>query len=104
MTFELITTRTEGRVGIVTLNRPKQLNALNDQLMTELGTDEDAYETEALRKFRKEPAQMKLLIVVSRLLTGFDAPTATEPRRVCRRLQLLSRMEHHEQNNEQVFP
>ncbi len=37
MTFELITTRTEGRVGIVALNRPKQLNALNDQLMTELG-------------------------------------------------------------------
>lgn len=39
--------------------------------------DEEAYEQEALRKFRKEPAQMKLLIVVSRLLTGFDAPTAT---------------------------
>jgi len=37
MSFELITTRTEGRVGIVTLNRPKQLNALNDQLMNELG-------------------------------------------------------------------
>jgi len=37
MTFELITTRTEGHVGIVTLNRPKQLNALNDQLMNELG-------------------------------------------------------------------
>ncbi len=35
---EFITVRTEGRVGIVTLNRPKQLNALNDQLMTELGT------------------------------------------------------------------
>lgn len=48
-----------------------------DQLMTDLGTDEEAYEAEALRKFRKEPAQMKLLIVVSRLLTGFDAPTAT---------------------------
>jgi enoyl-CoA hydratase len=37
MSFELITTRTEGRVGIVTLNRPKQLNALNDPLMNELG-------------------------------------------------------------------
>ena len=48
-----------------------------DQLMTDLGVDEDEYEEEALRKFRKEPAQMKLLIVVSRLLTGFDAPTAT---------------------------
>lgn len=39
--------------------------------------DEEEYEKEALRKFRHEPAQMKLLIVVSRLLTGFDAPTAT---------------------------
>ena len=27
-----------------------------------------------------------------------------EPRRVCRGLQLLSRMEHHEQDHEQVFP
>ncbi len=37
MTYELINVRTEGKVGIVTLNRPKQLNALNDQLMDELG-------------------------------------------------------------------
>jgi hypothetical protein len=27
-----------------------------------------------------------------------------EPSRVSRRLQLLSRVEHHEQDNEQVFP
>ncbi len=33
---EFIQIRTEGRVGIVTLNRPKQLNALNDQLIDEL--------------------------------------------------------------------
>jgi len=38
---------------------------------------EEDYEEEVLRLFKKEPGRMKLLIVVSRLLTGFDAPTAT---------------------------
>jgi len=37
MPYESILTETRGRVGIVTLNRPKQLNALNDALMDELG-------------------------------------------------------------------
>ena len=38
MSYENIEVRTEaGKVGIVTLNRPKALNALNDALMTELG-------------------------------------------------------------------
>ena len=37
--FETINVRTEaGKVGIVTLNRPKQLNALSGELMRELGT------------------------------------------------------------------
>ncbi len=40
-------------------------------------TSEEDYEEEALRQFKREPGRMKLLIVVSRLLTGFDAPTAT---------------------------
>lgn len=48
-----------------------------DRLMTDRGTEEEAYEADALRKFRKEPAPMKLLNVVSHPLTGFDAPTAT---------------------------
>ena len=43
-TPELITVRTEGRAGIITLNRPKQLNALNDQLMTELGAALQAFD------------------------------------------------------------
>ena len=43
---ETITVRTEGRVGIITLNRPKQLNALNDQLMTELGTALKAFDAD----------------------------------------------------------
>ena len=38
MNFENIKVRIEAqRVGVVTLDRPKQLNALNDQLMDELG-------------------------------------------------------------------
>jgi len=35
------------------------------------------YEDEAKRRFIKEPANLKLLIVVSKLLTGFDAPSCT---------------------------
>jgi enoyl-CoA hydratase len=42
----LITVRTEGRVGVITLNRPKQLNALNDQLMTELGAALQAFDAD----------------------------------------------------------
>jgi enoyl-CoA hydratase len=38
MAYELIQVRTEAdKVGIITLHRPQQLNALNDQLMDELG-------------------------------------------------------------------
>jgi len=35
------------------------------------------YEDETKRRFIEEPANMKLLIVVSKLLTGFDAPSCT---------------------------
>lgn len=35
------------------------------------------FETEAKRKFVEEPANMRLLIVVDKLLTGFDAPPCT---------------------------
>ncbi|MAG82153.1 MAG: enoyl-CoA hydratase [Limnobacter sp.] len=37
MTYETILVETLGKVGLVRLNRPQVLNALNDQLMTELG-------------------------------------------------------------------
>ncbi len=37
----------------------------------------ETYEADAKELFRKEPAKMKLLIVVSKLLTGFDAPPCT---------------------------
>ncbi|MBS1135218.1 MAG: enoyl-CoA hydratase [Burkholderiaceae bacterium] len=38
MSYQNILVETRGRVGLLTLNRPKALNALNDQLMDELGT------------------------------------------------------------------
>src|SRR5262245_66484041 len=37
MSYEFILEEKKGRVGVVTLNRPKQLNALNAKLMQELG-------------------------------------------------------------------
>ena len=48
MNYETITVRTEAaRVGIVTLNRPKQLNALNNQLMDELGAALKGFDADA---------------------------------------------------------
>ena len=37
----------------------------------------DQFEQEVKKRFVEEPAEMKLLIVVDKLLTGFDAPPAT---------------------------
>ena len=41
------------------------------------GQTTKAYEDEAKRRFIEEPANLKLLIVVSKLLTGFDAPSCS---------------------------
>jgi len=49
MTYENILVRTEAdKIGVITLNRPKALNALNDALMDELGA--------ALKAFDADPA------------------------------------------------
>ncbi|MFL9866492.1 enoyl-CoA hydratase [Paraburkholderia fungorum] len=48
MAYENILVETRGRVGLITLNRPKALNALNDALMDELGV--------ALREFDADDA------------------------------------------------
>ena len=41
------------------------------------GQEPEAFEKAVKKKFINEPGQMKLLIVVDKLLTGFDAPPAT---------------------------
>ncbi|AXE93655.1 enoyl-CoA hydratase [Paraburkholderia sp. DD10] len=57
MAYENILVETRGRVGLVTLNRPKALNALNDALMDELG--------KALREFDDDDAIGAIVITGS---------------------------------------
>jgi enoyl-CoA hydratase len=57
MSYASILVETRGRVGLVTLNRPKQLNALNDVLMDELG--------DALLKFDADEAIGAIVITGS---------------------------------------
>ena len=46
MSYEFILTRTKGRVGLVQLNRPQALNALNRGLMSELMTALEAFDSD----------------------------------------------------------
>ncbi|MGY6638435.1 MAG: type I restriction endonuclease subunit R [Erythrobacter sp.] len=84
-------TRLKGQVGIVTSFEPNH-NAISREpansderykfdtytdFVLNKGQRTAAYETEVKRRFIEEPANMKLIIVVSKLLTGFDAPSCT---------------------------
>ena len=62
----------------------RQYNIYNKMLadwfkepVEEAGKKAELFEKQVKEKFVKEPGQMKLLIVVDKLLTGFDAPSAT---------------------------
>ena len=57
MAYEMILTETQGKVAVIRLNRPQALNALCDQLMTELG--------DALRGYDKDPAIAAIVITGS---------------------------------------
>ena len=46
MSYEFITEEKRGHVGLVTLNRPKQLNAFNAKLMQELGQALEAFDAD----------------------------------------------------------
>ncbi len=47
MSYENIIAETRGKVGLITLNRPKALNALNDSLIDEVGAALDGFEADA---------------------------------------------------------
>ncbi len=90
--YELFTSQGFDRCAIVTSYKPspadikgeetgeglteklKQYGIYNKMLA---GKTPEAFEQEAKQKFVDEPGQMRLLIVVDKLLTGFDAPSAT---------------------------
>ena len=46
MAYENILVETRGRVGLITLNRPKALNALSDPLMSEVGAALEAFDAD----------------------------------------------------------
>jgi type I restriction enzyme, R subunit len=90
--YELFTSQGFDKCAIVTSYKPssadikgeetgeglteklKQYDIYNQMLG---GKDPEEFEKEVKKKFVEEPGQMKLLIVVDKLLTGFDAPSAT---------------------------
>ena len=47
MAYETILVETRGKVGLITLNRPQALNALNSQLLGEVNQALDAFEADA---------------------------------------------------------
>lgn len=57
MPHEMILTETQGAVAVIRLNRPQALNALCDQLMTELG--------QALRDYDADPAIAAIVVTGS---------------------------------------
>ncbi|MBC8344061.1 MAG: HsdR family type I site-specific deoxyribonuclease [Bacteroidetes bacterium] len=92
--FELFQgTSLKGQCGLVTSYNPSTRDIVTEgtgdntetekefiyNTYTELldGKDSKDYEDWAKLKFVEEPANMKLLVVVDKLLTGFDAPSCT---------------------------
>ena len=83
----------KGKCALITSYRPHVQDVTKEEIgansesdmqiifntYTELFKEIDAekYEADAKRLFMNEPANMKLLIVVDKLLTGFDAPPCT---------------------------
>ena len=47
MSYEMVLTEIRGKVGLVTLNRPQAMNALNNQLMRELMDALEAFDNDA---------------------------------------------------------
>lgn len=79
--YEIFQNKGFTKCAIVTSYEPGALNtedreyAIYQKMLGGKSTED--FEAEAKGKFIKQPGQMQLLIVVDKLLTGFDAPPAT---------------------------
>jgi len=79
--YEIFQAQGFSKCAVVTSYEPGVLNTADReyaiyQKMLSGATTED-FERDAKKKFIEQPGQMQLLIVVDKLLTGFDAPPAT---------------------------
>jgi len=75
MAYTSILNETRGRVGLITLNRPQALNALNPQLLTEL--------IQALSDYDSDPAIGAMLITAGVwMLLSENTSTASRPQSV----------------------
>ena len=99
--FELFNqTELKGKCAVITSYDPKAADVTNEEVGANTETDKqfiyntynrlldgiaaqpglsrtETYEEQAKERFIKQPARMKLLIVVDKLLTGFDAPSCS---------------------------
>ena len=79
--YEIFQQQGLAKCAVVTSYEPGALNtedreyAIYEKMLNKKTTED--FEREAKKKFIKQPGQMQLLIVVDKLLTGFDAPPAT---------------------------
>ncbi|MBV6424232.1 MAG: hypothetical protein NAOJABEB_02042 [Steroidobacteraceae bacterium] len=77
-----IVTSYEPHPGSIALEPPEsderyKFDTYTQHVLTQRGQTTKQYEDAIKRRFIEEPANCKLLIVVSKLLTGFDAPSCT---------------------------
>lgn len=79
--YDIFQTHGFTRCAVVTSFEPGALNTVSPEYRIYQkmlgGQSTEDFEREAKRKFIETPGQMQLLIVVDKLLTGFDAPPAT---------------------------
>lgn len=62
-------------IDLTTESEKEYKKSIYERMIGDMKVSE--FEDEAKKRFKEEPADMKLLIVVDKLLTGFDAPSAT---------------------------